>query len=149
MKLIIVDEPNVSADIFVFAGEDDGKFCLVFDGGIYKATSDADNAELIEKWVMGNERRVFHCHFFRGVWVEYFLDLEIFPFLRECYFLCGAEDGIFCIAEFGNGYGEVEGFILFVFGDCDTEITSGSGCPLVRLSSILATIFSPEGNNLF
>ena len=81
--------------------------------------------------------------------MEYFLDLEILPFFRECHFLRGAEDGIFCISKFGDGYGEVEGFILFVFSDCDAEITSGSGRPLVRLLLILATIFPPEGDNLF
>ena len=96
---------------------------------------------------MGDERRVFHCHFFRGIGMKYFLDLEILPFLCECYFLCGAEDNIFCFAEFGDGYGEVERLSLSIFGDGDTEIASGGGCPLIRLLMSLATIFPPEGDN--
>ena len=56
VKLIIVNETDIGADIFVFAGEDDGEFCFVFDGGIHKPASDADDAEFVEEWVVGDER---------------------------------------------------------------------------------------------
>ena len=75
--------------------------------------------------------------------------MEIFPFFRERRFLCRAKDSIFCVTEVGDGYGEVEGLILFIFSDSDAEVTSGGGCPLVRLLLISATIFPPEGNDLF
>ena len=31
VELVIMNEPDVSSDVFVFAREDDGEFCLVFD----------------------------------------------------------------------------------------------------------------------
>ena len=55
VQLIIVNESDISADIFIFAGEDDGEFRLVFNGGIYEATSDANDAEFIEEWIVGDE----------------------------------------------------------------------------------------------
>ena len=56
VKLIIVNETDISANILVFTGEDDGEFCLVFNGGIDETASDADDAEFVEKWVVGDER---------------------------------------------------------------------------------------------
>ena len=56
VKFIIVNETDISANIFVFAGKDDGEFCLVFNGGIHEATSDANDAEFVEEWVVGDER---------------------------------------------------------------------------------------------
>ena len=69
-----MDKADICANVFIFARENDGEFCFILDGGIHKATSDADGAGLVKKRVMGDERRVFHCHLFSSVRVEYFLD---------------------------------------------------------------------------
>ena len=144
-----MDEAYVGANIFVFAGKDDGKFGFVFNGGVDEVTSDANDAELIKEWIMGDERRIFHGHFLGRVWVENLLDLEIFPFLCKCYLLCGAKDGVFCVAEFGDGYGKIKTLFLLIFCDGDAQIAGGGGCPLIWMLIVLAAIFPPKGDYLF
>ena len=80
---------------------------------------------------MCDEWGIFHCHLLCCVGVVYLLEVKIFPFFREGNFLGGAEDVVFCAAEFCDGDGQIQGFSLSVFGDGDAEVTSGGGCPLV------------------
>ena len=59
VKLVIVDETDVRAHIFVVSREYDGEFFLVLDGGVDESAADADDATFVDEGVVADERRVF------------------------------------------------------------------------------------------
>ena len=59
VKLVVVDEAYVCAHIFVMSWQNDGKFCLVFDGRVDESTADADDVAFVDERIVRDERRVF------------------------------------------------------------------------------------------
>ena len=58
VKLIIVNEADICAHIFVVSREYDGEFFLVFDGGVDESAADADDATFVDEGVVADERRI-------------------------------------------------------------------------------------------
>ena len=56
VKLEVVDEADVGAHIFVVSRQNDGKFGLIFDGGVDEPTADADDATFVDEGVVADER---------------------------------------------------------------------------------------------
>ena len=59
VKLVVVDEAYVCAHIFVMSRQNDGKFCLVFNGRVDESTADADDVAFVDKRIVRDEGGFF------------------------------------------------------------------------------------------
>ena len=56
VELVVMDESDVRAYIFVFPRQNDGEFGLVFDCRVDESAADADDATLVDERIVADER---------------------------------------------------------------------------------------------
>ena len=56
VELVVMDESDVRAYIFVFPRQNDGKFGFVFDCRVDEPAADADDATFVDEGVVSDER---------------------------------------------------------------------------------------------